>query len=62
MNTKQTTSRAKRFAGIAGLGDAVAIVAQPIARAIDRVAGTKIEGCGGCNRRRDALNKAVPFR
>ena len=43
-----------------GLGDAVASVAQPIARAIDRVAGTKIAECGGCKKRRAALNKLVP--
>ena len=40
-----------------GLGDAVAAVAQPIARAIDRVAGTKIQSCASCKRRRDALNQ-----
>lgn len=34
----------------------VAAVAQPIARAIDRVAGTDIEHCGGCAKRRDYLN------
>jgi hypothetical protein len=43
-----------------GLGDAVATVAQPIARAIDAVAGTKIAECGGCSQRRDALNRLVP--
>lgn len=40
-----------------GLGDAVAVLAQPIAHAIDSVAGTKIAECGGCARRRAALNK-----
>ena len=45
---------------IFGLGDAVAAVAQPIAGAIDRVAGTKLKGCGGCKGRRRALNRAVP--
>lgn len=43
----------KRF----GLGDAVALVAQPIARAVDAVAGTKIAQCGGCKKRRAALNR-----
>ena len=43
-----------------GLGDLVAAVAQPIARAIDALAGTKIQGCGGCAARREALNRAVP--
>jgi len=39
------------------LGDAVASVAQPIARAIDHVAGTDLEHCGGCKKRQDALNR-----
>jgi len=38
------------------LGDKVAAVAQPIARVIDRVAGTNVQGCGGCKKRQDALN------
>ena len=49
-----------------GLGDAVAVVAQPIARTIDRAAAavgikTNVAGCGGCKARQAALNKAVPF-
>jgi len=44
---------------ILGLGDAVAMVAQPIARAIDRVAGTNIQGCGGCKQRQEMLNRLV---
>ena len=43
-----------------GLGDAVASVAQPIAKAIDAVLGTNLKGCGGCQQRREALNKLVP--
>jgi hypothetical protein len=43
-----------------GLGDAVASIAQPIAKAIDSIAGTNIEGCGGCQQRKEALNKLVP--
>lgn len=43
-----------------GLGDAVAMVAQPIAKAIDAVAGTNIQGCGGCKKRQEALNNLVP--
>lgn len=43
-----------------GLGDAVAAIAQPIARAIDSVAGTNIQQCGGCKKRQEALNKLVP--
>ncbi|MBI5770848.1 MAG: hypothetical protein HZA93_23930 [Verrucomicrobia bacterium] len=43
-----------------GLGDVVASVAQPIARAIDAVAGTNLKGCGGCAGRKARLNQAVP--
>lgn len=39
-----------------GLGDAVHAFAQPIARAIDMVAGTNIRGCGSCAKRRAMLN------
>jgi hypothetical protein len=41
-------------------GDAVAAVAQPIAKAIDAVLGTNVQGCGGCQQRKAALNKLVP--
>jgi hypothetical protein len=49
--------------GVRGLGDAVALVAQPIARMIDAATGhrTNVAGCGGCKARQAALNKAVPF-
>jgi len=40
-----------------GLGDAVAVVAEPIARLSDAVLGTKLVGCGGCAQRRAALNR-----
>lgn len=60
-NTKPTESLAKRSSGIRGLGDVVAVVAQPIAKVIDRVAGTKIEGCNSCEGRRKALNKLLPI-
>lgn len=43
-----------------GLGDAVALVAEPIARLSDAVLGTKLVGCGGCAQRRAALNAIVP--
>jgi len=39
-----------------GLGDVVYSVAQPIAKAIDHKLGTNIQRCGGCKRRRAALN------
>lgn len=43
-----------------GLGDAVAAVAEPIARALDATLRTKIVGCGGCAKRREKLNEWVP--
>lgn len=47
-----------------GLGDAVALVAQPIAKAIDattrvllgRDFATDLANCGGCKKRADKLN------
>ena len=38
------------------LGDAVHLVAQPIAGAIDKALGTNIKGCGACAKRREKLN------
>ena len=43
-----------------GLGDLVALFAEPIARASDAVLGTKLVGCNACAERRAALNKLVP--
>ena len=40
-----------------GVGDQVERIAQPIAKVIDKALGTNIQGCGGCKRRRDYLNK-----
>ncbi len=68
-----TGGHPRRFTGdsipMRGLGDAVALVAQPIAIAIDRATSvlpkrlrTNIAGCGGCQKRKAALNKAVPFK
>lgn len=44
-----------------GLGDVVEAVAKPLARKIDRIAGTRIEQCSGCAKRRAALNRVFPF-
>jgi hypothetical protein len=44
---------------IPGLGDKIAAVAQPIAKAIDKVAGTKLAGCGGCKKMRERLNAGM---
>jgi hypothetical protein len=43
-----------------GLGDRVERIAQPIARVIDRLAGTNIQGCGACQKRKEYLNKKFP--
>ena len=42
-----------------GLGDKIAAVANPIARAIDKVARTKIAECAGCKKMRDRLNAGM---
>lgn len=47
---------------ITGLGDVVAMVAQPIARALDAALGTDMENCGGCGKRKAWLNEAVSFK
>lgn len=39
------------------LGDIVAAVAQPVAKAIDRVAHTNLANCAGCKRRQEWLNQ-----
>ena len=44
-----------------GLGDRVERIVQPLARAIDRVAGTNIQGCGACQKRKEYLNKKFPI-
>jgi hypothetical protein len=45
-----------------GLCDAVAAVAQPIAKGIDAMFGTNIADCGGCKKRQTKLNKILPFK
>lgn len=39
------------------LGDAVEAIAKPIAKIIDKVAGTKLQECGGCKKRKEFLNR-----
>ena len=51
-------TKPKQFSG---LGDAVAAVANPIAKAIDAVAGTQIQGCASCAGRQSAWNELLPF-
>ncbi len=41
------------------MGDAVASVAQPIARLVDRVAGTDLEHCAGCKQMQEDLNAGM---
>ena len=48
-------------AQIRGLGDIAAAVAQPIAKAIDAIAGTDLQNCGGCKDRQEAMNNLLPF-
>lgn len=43
-----------------GLGDAVAALASPVAAASDSMFGTSLSSCGGCAKRRKALNQMVP--
>ena len=38
-------------------GEVVAKIAQPIAKAIDRVAGTNLQDCKACKKRRKKLNE-----
>lgn len=48
----------RKFPITRGWGDTVAKIAEPIAKALDHTIGTKIEGCGGCAKRRAMLNRA----
>lgn len=45
----------KNRRGYRGLGDLVAVVAEPVARVLG------VRKCGGCEKRQEALNKLVPF-
>ena len=42
-------------------GNAIATVAQPIARGVDAVFGTNIAGCSSCKQMRDNLNSGMSF-
>ncbi len=41
------------------LGTKIEFIAAPIARGIDAIAGTNINGCGGCEKMRDNLNAGM---
>lgn len=53
----------KNQAAIRGLGDVVAVVANPIAAAIDKLSKgkTKLKGCSACAKRKEMLNQLLPF-
>lgn len=42
-----------------GKGDKIERIAKPIANIIDKVAGTKIVGCGGCKKMKERLNTGM---
>ncbi len=44
------------------LGDAIAAIAEPIARGIDAIAGTNVAGCSGCNKMRANLNAGMSMQ
>jgi hypothetical protein len=44
-----------------GLGDIVALVAEPVAKASDRLLKTKLVGCAPCAARRAKLNQKFPL-
>lgn len=49
-----------RVGNLRGAGDAVALVAEPVKRAIRRAIPSW--NCGGCDKRRESLNRAVAFK
>jgi hypothetical protein len=49
--------RRQPAAGQRGLGDVVHAGLKPFVVAIDKAAGTNLQHCGGCKRRRETLNK-----
>lgn len=51
----------KRFK-LQGMGDVVALAAEPIASVMDKVLKTRVKGCGGCRKRREMLNQLMPFK
>ena len=44
-----------------GMGDIAAVVARPIARAIDFILPTHLQDCGSCHHRQDNWNRSLPF-
>jgi hypothetical protein len=62
INPDNYTALVVKYQPMRGAGDLVAIPAQAIARTIDKVFHTNIADCSGCQQRRDALNKLIPFK
>ena len=54
----------KRYIQGVRIGDVVAGVAGPIARGIDRIFGTNLQNCPGCQKRQKWLNdwRSAPSR
>lgn len=48
--------------GFQGLGDVVHAVAHPVATVLDWATGSNLSSCGACAKRREELNRAVPFK
>jgi hypothetical protein len=46
---------------VSDLGDKIERLAKPVAKAIDKIAGTKIAKCRGCKKMKDRLNAGMPF-
>jgi hypothetical protein len=47
---------------IPGLGDKITSVAEPIVKAMDKVAGTKLADCGSCKKMRERLNAGMSIQ
>ena len=60
--TKVVLPTAEPAVKSAGLGDAVAKVLKPFVSMVDKTFHTHLTDCGGCRKRREALNKAMPFQ
>jgi hypothetical protein len=60
-NGKLVLPKGKPEKSLRGLGDVVHAIAQPIAKAIDKVAKTNLQNCGACAKRRETLNQIVPL-
>jgi hypothetical protein len=61
MNPPRKRWRVSRARPITGLGDAVALVAQPIAAGIDAVFRTDLQNCSACDQRKQDWNRKFPF-